>query len=466
MVGNNRLEIRALTVLFNRKWFPLAVQIVFLVVFALLVIGGLGVNTGDMKFARILRNTNLSNLLVWSYWWPAVIAGAVLFGRLWCTVCPIELVTSLMSMVGLKRKVPGWMRNGWLITLFYLLILLVGIHTLAIHRVPLRMALYMLLLFALAVAFGLVFEKRAFCNHLCPVGPILGIYGLCSPFEVRVRNRETCRNCCSRDCVSADNYYRLTGRSCTSELYPAALKHNRDCILCGQCFNSCSFDNMGVFLRRPFKDIFGKISLSGAQAFLLYILSGFVLYEILSEWQVTKDILIWLPDRLEAALGIADPYWAGFTAAQVIFLVYPLLWWVVPAVMNKLLYPGTGVREYFKAIAIYFVPILAGAHVLKAVLKTTSRIPYIKLSLRDPAGINTARAIISGAHILDKTVVTALQPYISIFAFLSLSGVIIVSLASLRKNYGSRRGHSTIFPSIGILLYGLLFLTALYFWRL
>ncbi|MEA2063605.1 MAG: 4Fe-4S binding protein [Gemmatimonadota bacterium] len=465
---NNRLEIRALTVMFNRKWFPLAVQIVFLAVFVLLIIGGLGANTSDMKFARVLRNTNLPNLLVWSYWWPAVIAGAVFFGRVWCTVCPIELVTSLLSMVGLKKKVPGWMRNGWLITIFYLAILLVGIHTLAIHRVPLRMALYMLVLFGLAVVFGLVFEKRAFCNHLCPVGPLLGLYGFCSPLEVRARDRKLCQTCPDRGCIAPENYYRLTSRSCTSELYPATLKHNRDCILCGQCFNSCPFGNMGVFLRRPFKDFFTStgIRLSGSQTFLIYLLSGFVLYEILSEWKVTKDILTWLPNSLGAKLGLSNPYISGFTAAVVMFLVYPLLWWVVPAVVNKLAYPNVKVREYLKTIAVYFVPVLAGAHVLKSVLKTTSRIPYLKLSIEDPSGIDTAQSIISGALVLDKTIVNALQPYITVFAILALSAGTVVSLAALWKNYRSRGGPSVIIPSTGILIYGLLFLVALYFWRL
>ena len=63
------------------RWFPLVPQAVTLAVFALLVVGGLGVTTDDPAFAKVLRNTNLANLIVWSYWWPAIIATAVLFGR-------------------------------------------------------------------------------------------------------------------------------------------------------------------------------------------------------------------------------------------------------------------------------------------------------------------------------------------------------------------------------------------------
>ena len=72
---NSTREIRFLSVLFGWRFFPFLFQLLFLVVFVLLVINGLGVNTHDMEFAKILRNTNLSNLVVWSYWWPAVIGG-------------------------------------------------------------------------------------------------------------------------------------------------------------------------------------------------------------------------------------------------------------------------------------------------------------------------------------------------------------------------------------------------------
>jgi len=75
-------ELKILSHLFSCNWFPLAFQIPLLFVLFLLIAGGLGANTSDMTFARILRNTNLANLIVWSYWWPLVIVGAILFNKL------------------------------------------------------------------------------------------------------------------------------------------------------------------------------------------------------------------------------------------------------------------------------------------------------------------------------------------------------------------------------------------------
>ena len=170
------LRIRGVRGLLKSRWFPIAGQLLVLAAFLLLIWGGWGVTTDAPGFAKVLRNTNLANLLVWSYWWPLIIVAAVILGRVWCTVCPMELVAAVASRVGLRRRVPQALRSGWGITIFYTLVLLVGVHTLAIHRLPHRMAIYMLALLSVAPLVSLVFEKRAFCSYLCPVGHLLGLY--------------------------------------------------------------------------------------------------------------------------------------------------------------------------------------------------------------------------------------------------------------------------------------------------
>lgn len=143
--------------LYKSRWFPIVPQCIFLIVFLLIIYGALGITTSDETFAKTLRNTNLSNLVVWSYWWPLIIIAAVFFGRHWCTVCPMELVTSLMGKPGLKSSPGTLVKSGWIITLFYALILIFGVHTLAIHRIPHYMAIYMLILLVAAVVSALVY---------------------------------------------------------------------------------------------------------------------------------------------------------------------------------------------------------------------------------------------------------------------------------------------------------------------
>ena len=106
--------IRFINRLYRSTWFPLAPQLLTLAAFVLLIVGGLSANTHDMAFAKVLRNTNLANLIVWSYWWPLIILSAVFLGRVWCAVCPMELLTSLAARFGLRRSPPpGCAPAGW-----------------------------------------------------------------------------------------------------------------------------------------------------------------------------------------------------------------------------------------------------------------------------------------------------------------------------------------------------------------
>ena len=396
--------------LFRHTWFPLAFQLLTLAVFILLIAGGLAANTDDMVFAKVLRNTNLANLIVWSYWWPLLILSAVFFGRVWCMVCPMELVTSLAAKVGLKRKPPALVRSGWVITCFYILTLFVGIGTLAIHRIPFRMAIYMILLLATAITVGLVFSRTTFCGHVCPVGHLLGLYARLAPFGWGVKQTAVCESCKDRSCVSSKNAYAFQGRSCGIGLYPAKVDENTDCLLCGQCMKACDRNNPGIderpnpgWFKRPwFKDILSLKAFTPAQAAFCLVVSGFVIYEIFTEWPVTKELLLWLPATAGKALG-AEGIWAkGLVKSLTLFAALPALIWVLPFALFRLVGGRLPMREYLLRFGIAFIPVMAAAHGIKSLLKTTSRIPYWQYVAADPIGEATARGI------LDKT--TALAP--------------------------------------------------------
>ena len=101
-----KVSIKMINKLFKNRYFLPALQFISLFVFIMLIYGAIGITTQDKDFAKILRNTNLANLIVWSYWWPFIIITAILFGRFWCTICPMELVTSFFGKMGLRKK-PG-----------------------------------------------------------------------------------------------------------------------------------------------------------------------------------------------------------------------------------------------------------------------------------------------------------------------------------------------------------------------
>jgi len=426
--------------LFRFNWFPLALQIVTLGVFILLIAGGFAANTADMAFAKVLRNTNVANLIVWSYWWPLIILSAIFLGRVWCTVCPMELMTSLAAKVGLKRKPPAFLRSGWVITAFFVLILFVGIHTLAIHRVPFRMALYMLALFAVAVVSGLLFSRNTFCAHVCPVGHLLGIYARLAPMGWGVKDKSVCSGCKDKSCVSNRTAYEFQGRSCGVGLYPANIDDNTDCLLCGQCLKACDRNNPGLdgrpnpgwFPRSWFKDMLELKPFTAAQVAFVLVVSGFVVYEVFTEWVVTKQLLLWLPTRLEQALGVSGAWSHGLVKSLTLFVGLPALFWLLPYGAFRLVGGRLPLSDYLLRFGIGFIPIMAAAHAIKALLKMSSRIPYWKYTVSDPIGAETTR------RILDKTTLLAplpvwRNPVVTVLSLLLMSVAVVLSLFIVRK---------------------------------
>lgn len=458
--------MRFLNGLLGSKWIPIIFQVMMLLVFGLLIHGGLGVTTNDATFAKVLRNTNLANLIVWSYWWPMVIVSAIVLGRVWCLACPMELVTSLASRFGLRRPAPAIFKSGWVVTIFFAAILLVGIHMLAIHRIPHRMSLYMIVLLGAALVTGLVFEKRAFCSYVCPVGHLLGLYAHCSGLFLGVADKETCKSCPTKDCVSKDNLYNVTGHSCTSNLYPPALKHNRDCLLCSQCRSACPYDNPGLSWKRPFADFFGNLDLKPAQAAFVALMSGFVAYEVISEWKPSKAVLTWVPGRVTDALGVSGTA-SGFVSALIMFVVFPAVLFLAVAAVARLL-SGERVTDFYSTFALVLIPTMAGAHVIKAILKMTSRIPYWSHVFSDPIGINTAGAIVDKSLVLDKSIPDSLYPVTTFIAVAALLTALLVTGLIFRRSpfMARQKPGPRLVMLAGVIAYWGAFGLTIFLWRL
>jgi len=426
------LKVRFINALITSRYYPLTARIFTLACFSLLIAGGLAVPHVTEKLAGTLRNTNLAALIVWSLWWPLVIVSAVLFGRVWCQVCPMELVNSLAGKYGLKRKPPAFLTSGWGVTVFYSLALLGFIRTFWAHRFPERMAVFFLFLLSTALVTGLIYEKRTFCSYLCPVGKLLGIYSCCSVLEWRVRDEKQCEACLTKDCVASKFAYRLTGRSCASNLYVTRLTDNRDCLICTDCRKVCPHDNIRLSWRRPFADFFGPLRLATSEFFLLLLAGGLVVWEISEEWSAAKAAMLFVPDRISALLGTAGEG-AHLIHALLLFVALPVVLFLIPGIIGKWV-NRISLLDSLKNFALLFLPVVALTHLLKAVFRIVSRLPYFPLAFRDPKGLETARALSEGALTLDKRLPGALDPLLSGLALLvfaaALSAVWVVGLRS------------------------------------
>ena len=449
--------------IFKHKYVLLLLQIISLFIFVLLIVGAFSVYTDDPEFAKTLRNTNLSNLIVWSYWWPLIIITAILFGRYWCSICPMELVTSIFSIFGLRKKPNKFLKSGWVITVLYLSIIIIGIHTFTIHRIPQYMAIYMLILFVMAIVVGLIWEKRTFCTYVCPIGHLLGLYSLLSFKKLRVKDNSVCASCDTKDCISKSHHYKLVARSCTSELYPAKLKNNKDCILCGQCFKSCTKDNISIQKRSLAADLFTNLKLSWAEISFLIILSGFVAYEVLSEWAISEHVLLFIPNQIIQLLDITG-HATGTVKALVLFVVFPLIFTSIFVVLKKL-FANENIKQAFTQIMIALLPIIASMHLLKSVLKPISRIPYWKYVFSDYMGIDTAKLIVNNQSLVsDNVLLLSIDPVLSVVAIiLSISGFVISLFVIKKQSYSNVI--SKLISNLISIIYFTMFFIIIVAWR-
>jgi len=461
----NILKNKLIQSLFSSTTYPMIAQVLLFFAFAVLIYGGIVIPDVDEKLVKILRNTNFASLFVWSLWWPLIILSAVFFGRVWCQVCPMELLNSLLSKIGLKKKVPLYFKSGWIISIFYTLILIVIIHTLWAHRYPRRMALYLLLLFGVTIVLGLIYEKRAFCNYVCPVGHLLGLYALCSPVEWRAKDLKVCKDCHTKDCIAPKNYYTLKKRSCTSNLYPATIKDNRRCLLCTHCLKVCPYGNLRLSLRRPMADFFSKIRLSNAELFFIFIVSAFVIHEIYVEWAAAKSVLFYVPAQINGFLGLSgEPSY--FLRGILLFIVLPALLFFVPSVLAKAL-GRIPLVDAAKRYSILILPVMAAGHIMKSLFKITSRIPYYKFLGDEPLGWNTAQLISSGQIQLNKGFIEFISPFLSFIAVFLFVGSLIFSSVLLWRGNDSKFQNkgAKLALHIGLIVYALIYIVMVLLWR-
>ncbi|MFT5131362.1 MAG: polyferredoxin, partial [Rhodothermales bacterium] len=156
----NLLQFRSILALVKRPWFPLAIQGISLLAFILVVSAGL---FGSQR-------SNIAPVITWTWWWVLLIFFILLFGKIFCSVCPWEAVSSVVTSLSLKSRIkrigferpwPKWARNIYpALTLFVILTWFeLGFD---VTRSPMMTAIMALAMLSLAVVTALVFERRAF----------------------------------------------------------------------------------------------------------------------------------------------------------------------------------------------------------------------------------------------------------------------------------------------------------------
>lgn len=341
-------------------------------VFAILA-GFIGTSAGSHNFSIVF---------VWIAWWAILILVAVpFFGRGWCAVCPIPLPGEWLQRGAvlappdkkpkwLNLRVPRMFRNIWLQNISFLLLALFSSVLLTTPNITGTVLAAML--FA-AIGLSTVFERRAFCRYLCPVGGFIGLYSQTAPIELRIKDKNICASCVAKPCYNGS----INGYGCPWDVFPGGLTKNTYCGLCMECIRTCPYDNIAINLR-PFSADLAKPSTRIDEAFKAFIMLGSAMIYagvLLGPWGVFKD----------AAYHVGTGAWFIYV---VVFIT--ILFGILPGFFTLGLLKTNSakpLKERFASLSTALIPLGLMFWVAFSLSFVVTNASYILASLSDPLGL-------------------------------------------------------------------------------
>lgn len=274
------LRFRPLRWLVRRRWLQFALILPNLFIFTVVILAGLfGIPVGAKNFSIIF---------VWIVWWAALILLLVPFGaRSWCAMCPIPaagewlqrgaFVAPRRKGRGLQRRWPKSLRNLWVCNFGFASI---ALFSAILTTRPIVTGGFLLGLMVVAIVTHLVYERRAFCRYLCPVGGFLGLYSMVAPVEIRRVDAEVCRKCSYKACFRGSTPQSLQvggvgGYGCPNFEFPGApMERNTYCLLCTECVKTCPYENITLRARPFMADLAVEKGRKLDEAFKAFIMLG------------------------------------------------------------------------------------------------------------------------------------------------------------------------------------------------
>jgi len=356
------------------RYPQLAVFIVMLIGYIFAILAGLiGTPVGSHNFSIVF---------VWIAWWAILILVAVpFFGRGWCAVCPIPLPGEWLqrgAVLSPPEKRPKWLnlrvpkmfRNIWLQNISFLLLALFSSVLLTTPNIT---GIVLAAMLFAAIGLSTVFERRAFCRYLCPVGGFIGLYSQTAPIELRIKDKQICVTCEGKPCYNGSQ----AGYGCPWDVFPGGLTKNTYCGLCMECIRTCPHDNIAVNLR-PFSADLAKPSTRMDEAFKAFIMLGSAMIYagvLLGPWGAFKD----------AAYNVGTSAWFIYAIIflAIIFIILPGFF-TLGILKTKSALP---LKQRFASLATALIPLGLMFWVAFSLSFVLTNASYIIAALSDPLGL-------------------------------------------------------------------------------
>ncbi len=423
------------------RWPQLILRIVGLAgLLFTLVAAQVGPRVGSRNFAIIV---------VWVAWWTTLKLGFIpLGGRSWCSICPLALPGEWLQQGGISLKAgrrhglnlrwPKMLRGSWLQSGGFLLIGLFSAVTLTDPHIT---GWVLMGIFVLAIGMSLVFEHRAFCSYICPIGGFSGMYAKAAPVEVRVVDKETCTGHKEKLCYQA----------CPWGLYPLALKDSSTCGMCMECLRACPKDNLALNIR-PYSTDLGKSTGSSRldETFLALVMLGSALAfsaVFLGPWG-------WL--KL-SAFHVGSLQWliyaAGFLALNLVLLpgAFSLCVWLWKVISRT----SQSLKHMLATHAQGLLPLGLMAWIAFTVSFALPKLDYVLGVMNDPLGL--------GWHLLNIHRAAASIDVSAFSAILQVSLILVGTVWAANLTAKLSRGDrvASSLPNFPLLAFYLTYSTAL-----
>jgi polyferredoxin len=356
--------------LLRSRWPQFLLRAITLAGFIFTILAGL--------LGSVVGSHNFAIIFVWIAWWTALKLFFIPFGgRSWCSICPIPMPGEWLQRggilapgkgMGLGKRWPKFLHGYWLQAAGFLLVGLFGAVTLTSARVT---AIVLLGIIVLALVLSLVFERRSFCNYVCPIGGFTGLYAQAGPVELRVKDRAICLQHEEKTCY--DN--------CPWGQYPLALKSSTSCGLCMECLRVCPEDNIAVNLRPWGSDLGPKTAHRLDETFLGLVMLASVLVDaavFLGPWGQLKS----------AAYATGSLSWLAFAGVFLLFALagLPGLYALAVWACGKLDGLHTPLRQSLAHQGQVLVPLGLMAWIAFTIAFAFTKFSYVLPVVSDPLG--------------------------------------------------------------------------------
>lgn len=335
------LKIKWLRRLITGKYFRMIFIVPTLIIFlSIIFLGIFDTNEGQR---------NIATVYTWTLWWSLVIFTFIFVGRFWCMMCPFAAIADFAQKIfSLNKRLPEWLRN-MNVQIIGFILLTWAFTIMAFGSKPFVTSVVIVVILAGAIVVSMIYERRSFCRHLCPIGAVIGIYSMVSPIELRSCSKNRCdihkRKSCSEACPMMES--------------PEHMDNNIYCNFCMKCEPSCPSQNLSLRMRTFGKDIYASLRKSRTEALAALLLLGVVIVETFAMTSSWKP----LEDSISSLTGINSQA----TAYTIIFTLVLLLPVGAFYIICYLLKLWLGKKEYrtldlVTQFAFLFIPLGVGLH--------------------------------------------------------------------------------------------------------